>query len=93
MFQPIAWYLIYGTYNLEELWVANLDDGLFYEDSQKVYYFIPSVPLNDESTYRLTIETNETNSPITAETDLIDGSGLSFNFLFGRSEERTSEWS
>jgi len=74
-----------NTYDLEELWVTNLQNGLFYEDSQMVYYFVPSSPLNDESTYKLIIETNEIGEPITAETDLIDGSGLSFNFLFGLS--------
>ena len=74
-----------NVYDLQELWVSNLDDGLFYEDSQKVYYFIPTSPLNDASTYRLTIETDEVGEPITAETDLIDGSGLEFNFLFGLS--------
>ncbi len=74
-----------NVYDLEELWVDNIDDGLFYEDSQLVYYFVPLSTLNDESTYKLIIETDEVAEPITAETDLIDGSGLSFNFLFGLS--------
>lgn len=74
-----------NTYNLQELWVDNLEDGLFYEDSQKVYFFIPTAPLNDQSTYQLNIETDEVGQPITAETNLIDGAGLSFDFLFGLS--------
>ncbi len=71
-----------NTYYLEELWVGSLDDGMFYEDSQKVYYFVPSAPLNDEALYRLVIETAELGEPITAETYLIDGSGLDFNNIF-----------
>ena len=70
------------TYPLEELWVDNLDDGIFYTDSQKVFYFIPTVPLNDEDLYRLVVSVDEIAQEITAETFLIDGSGLSFDYLF-----------
>ena len=29
------------TFPLEEMWVTNLDEGIFYTDSQKVYFFVP----------------------------------------------------
>ena len=70
------------TYPLEEMWVGNLDPGIFYSDSQKVFYFVPSSPLNDEHIYRLVISADEVAEDITAETFLIDGSGLSFDYLF-----------
>ena len=28
------------TFQLEEMWVNNLDEGIFYTDSQKVFYFM-----------------------------------------------------
>ena len=30
------------TFPLEEMWVTNLDEGIFYTDSQKVYFFVPT---------------------------------------------------
>ena len=70
------------TYPLDELWVDNLADGIFYTDSQKVFYFIPTSPLNDEDLYRLVVSVDELGEEITAETYLIDGSGLKFQYYF-----------
>lgn len=73
------------SYPLQELWVDNLDDGIFYTDSQKVFFFIPTSPLNDEDLYRLVVSVDELAEDITAETYLIDGSGLKFDYLFSLS--------
>ena len=45
------------TFPLEEMWVTNLDEGIFYTDSQKVYFFVPTSLtkpyLNEDATYKL----------------------------------------
>ncbi|MBM78907.1 MAG: hypothetical protein CL846_10540 [Crocinitomicaceae bacterium] len=78
-------------YPLEEIWVNNIDDGLFYEDSQKVYYFVPdpvsfsgfdTVYLNDENIYKLFLQVPGTDDLVSAKTELIDGSGLSYNQFY-----------
>ena len=71
-----------NVYDLQELWVDNLDEGIFYTDSQKVFYFVPTSTLNDEDMYRLVVSVAELAEDITAETYLIDGSGLLFDFVF-----------
>ena len=70
-----------NTYYLDELWASNIDNGIFYSDSQKIYYFVPN-SLNDDATYKFLLDAVELDSTITAETELIDGSGLDFDFLF-----------
>lgn len=79
------------TYPLEEIWVKNIDDGLFYEDSQKVYYFLPdpvsfsgvdTVYLNDENIYKLFLEVPGSDDVVTATTNLIDGSGLIYDMFY-----------
>ncbi len=72
----------FKVYDLQELWVGNLQSGIFYSDSQKVYYFIPDAPLNDEHMYQLVVSVDDLEEDITAQTYLLDGSGLSFDYLF-----------
>ena len=78
------------TFPLEEMWVANLDEGIFYTDSQKVYFFVgtniaPSgqdpVYLNEDATYKLIVDVSEEAQPIEAETNLIRGSELNWDLL------------
>jgi hypothetical protein len=73
------------TFQLEEMWVNNLDEGIFYTDSQKVFFFIPTdltVPyLNEDATYKLIVDVSEEAQPIEAETNLIKGSELNWDLL------------
>ena len=75
----------FKVYDLQELWVGNLQSGIFYEDSQKVYYFVPDAPLNDEHLYQLVVSVDDVQDDITAQTRLLDGSSLSFDYLFSLS--------
>ena len=75
----------FKIYDLQELWVGNLQSGIFYEDSQKVYYFVPDAPLNDEHLYQLVVSVDDVQEDITAQTRLLDGSSLSFDYLFSLS--------
>ena len=75
----------FKVYDLQELWVGNLQSGIFYEDSQKVYYFVPDAPLNDEHLYQLVVSVDDAQEDITAQTRLLDGSSLSFDYLFSLS--------
>lgn len=70
------------SFSLQELWVKNIDAGIFNTDSQKVYYFVPAGGLNEDATYKLNVTVSEISDPITAETILVKGSGLSFKFNF-----------
>jgi hypothetical protein len=72
----------FKVHDLQELWVDNLQSGIFYTDSQKVYYFIPDSPLNDEHFYRLVVSVGDLQEEITAETYLVDGDGLDFQNSF-----------
>ena len=75
----------FKVYDLQEFWVGNLQSGIFYEDSQKVYYFVPDAPLNDEHLYQLVVSVDDVQEDITAQTRLLDGSSLSFDYLFSLS--------
>ena len=75
----------FKVYDLQELWVGNLQSGIFYEDSQKVYYFVHDAPLNDEHLYQLVVSVDDVQEDITAQTRLLDGSSLSFDYLFSLS--------
>ena len=75
----------FKVYDLQELWVGNLQSGIFYEDSQKVYYFVPDAPLNDEHLYQLVVSVDDVQEDITAQTRLLDGSSPSFDYLFSLS--------
>ena len=69
------------TFPLEEMWVSNLDEGIFYTDVQKVYFFVPTAPLNEDATYKLIVDVSEEAQPIEAETNLIKGSELNWDLL------------
>ena len=46
--------ILMRTDTLKEIYVSNLEDGIFYEDSQKIYYLeTPDEYLNDDYTYKL----------------------------------------
>lgn len=60
-----------NSYNLEELWVKNIDEGIFNTDSQKVYYFVPNGGLNTDATYKLSVNIDEGRKSITSETGLV----------------------
>ena len=49
----------FKVYDLQDLWVGNLQSGIFYEDSQKVYYFVPDAPLSDEHLYQLVVSVDD----------------------------------
>jgi hypothetical protein len=73
------------TFQLEEMWINNLDEGIFYTDSQKVFFFIPNdltePYLNEDATYKLIVDVSEESQPIEAETNLIKGSELNWDLL------------
>jgi hypothetical protein len=73
------------TFQLEEMWVNNLDEGIFYTDSQKVFFFIPTdltePYLNEDATYKLIVDVSEEAQPIEAETNLIKGSELNWDII------------
>jgi len=69
------------TFPLEEMWVTNLDEGIFYTDSQKVYFFVPTTPLNEDATYKLIVDVSEEAQPIEAETNLVLGSELNWDII------------
>ena len=73
------------TFPLEEMWVTNLDEGIFYTDSQKVYFFVPTAIakpyLNEDATYKLIVDVSEEAQPIEAETNLIKDSDLKWSQL------------
>lgn len=69
------------TFPLEEMWVNNLDEGIFYTDSQKIYFFVPATPLNEDAIYKLIVDVSEESEPIVAETNLILGSELDWEII------------
>ncbi len=73
---------ITNTFNLQEMWVSDLDEGIFYTDSQKVYYFVPPAGLNNEATYKLKIDVAEEAEEITSETTLIQDLNFSTQFTY-----------
>lgn len=61
-------------FELQELYVKDIDDGIFYEDSQKVYFFstISSTgALDEEATYELSIDIDEGRKTVTSETTIV----------------------
>lgn len=57
-----------NVYNLQEKWIKKIDQGLFYTDSQLVYYFVEP-NLNNNSTYKLNVTAD--GKEATAETGLL----------------------
>ena len=66
---------------LKEFMVGNLQPGIFYEDSQKIYYLeTDNDSLKEENTYHLKVSVPDKGLNFDAETDLIKGSWLNFKF-------------
>ncbi|MFP5471594.1 MAG: hypothetical protein ACLGGV_08345 [Bacteroidia bacterium] len=64
-------------YNLQEKYVKNIQDGIFYTDSQKVYYFVPDI-FDENASYRLDIFIDGDRKKVSAETDVVS-SNLNFD--------------
>ena len=61
---------------LKEIWVGNLEDGIFYEDQQKLYYFTtPNNSLNSEYEYHLKVNAPTQGLSFSAVTSLVNNSG------------------
>lgn len=71
-----------ATYNLEEMWVNNLEEGIFFTDSQKVYYFVPTSSMNQNAIYKLVVDVDEEAESIITETELIEGNALHLTGTF-----------
>ena len=70
-----------GSDTLGEIMIGNLDEGIFYEDSQKIYFLeTPNNYLNDDHIYKLKVNVPEKNLNFSAETELVNGAGLMFDF-------------
>ncbi len=59
-----------ASYPLQEKFVANLDEGIFYTDSQKVYYWVADT-IYDDGLYQLGISINEGEKEVSAETEVV----------------------
>jgi hypothetical protein len=61
-----------GTvYTLKEKYIKNIDQGLFYADSQKVYYFVND-NLDQSSEYILSVNIDEGKKIITSSTEIVE---------------------
>lgn len=70
---------------LKELYVKNIDEGVFYTDSQKVYYFNTisgSGPLDESATYELEVSIDEGRKEANSSTQLVN------DFAINRSNPR-----
>ena len=71
------------TNTLKEMMVGNLDPGIFYEDSQKIYYLeTPSGFFNDDYTYKLNVSVPDKNLNFSAETQIVSSSRFIFPQIF-----------
>lgn len=59
------------SYPLEALWVNDLEDGIFYTDSQMVFFWVPTGGIDDEATYQLDLDINEGQKSLTAESEVV----------------------
>lgn len=62
---------ITNSYNLEEKWIKNIQQGLFNTDSQKIYYFVPNGGLNTAAKYKLKINIDGGRKIVTSQTELV----------------------
>jgi len=70
------------SWMLSETYVpVDAGSGLFYTDSQKVYYFVPSGGLDATASYKITASFDDEKPDLEASTKLI-GPGFKFNALF-----------
>ena len=70
---------------LKEINVKNIDDGIFYEDEQKLYFFTSyNNRLDDKLTYHLNVNVPSHDLKFGAATNLVEkgGTNPSFNYLF-----------
>ncbi len=71
------------TDSFQEIMVGNIDAGIFYEDTQSLYYLnTTSDPLIDEYTYHLKVSVPDKNLNFNALTELVDASALNFGYIF-----------
>lgn len=59
------------SYDLNEMYVSNLEEGIFYTDSQKVFYWVPTSGIDEDATYRISADINEGEKSISAETEVV----------------------
>jgi len=60
-----------NSWTLQEKIVTNVDEGAFYDGTQKVYYFVPLAGIQEEATYKFRASINEGEKIVTAETDVV----------------------
>lgn len=70
---------VQNSYDLHELYVHGLDEGIFYTDSQKVFYWLPTA-IDQDATYQINLDINEGQKTVTAETGVVGF--VSFKQLF-----------
>lgn len=68
-----------ATYPLQEKFVGDLDPGIFYTDSQKVYYWVADT-IYEDGTYNLNVSINEGAKEISAETEVVGFCSFKQNF-------------
>lgn len=59
------------SYDLKEMYVHNLEEGIFYTDSQKVFYWVPTSGIDIDATYQLNLDINEGKKEVAAETEVV----------------------
>jgi hypothetical protein len=71
---------VIATYPLQEKWVNELENGIFYGDSQKVYYYVPVGGIDEDYEYRLSGSANE--GDITFESTVTPVGKVTFTSTF-----------
>ena len=64
---------------LREIMVGNLDEGIFRRFSENLFSR-NTVIFNDENIYKLNVDVPQKNLNFSAETELVNGAGLIFDF-------------
>ncbi len=59
-----------ASFPLQEMYVSNLDAGIFYSDSQKIYYWVPT-EIDFDATYKIDVSINEGQYMVSAETAVV----------------------
>ncbi len=60
-----------NSWTLQEKIVSNVDQGAFYDGTQKVYYFVPLGGIQQDATYKFRASINEGEKIVTAETKVV----------------------
>jgi hypothetical protein len=68
-----------NSFPLQSKWVKNIEEGIFYGDSQKVYYFVPAA-INPNASYQLSGTANEGSIEFAGNTKPVGT--LTFTTLF-----------